>query len=174
MVQMVVTRHEEEEVDPAAYEEALWNILEEMRQFAPEEVREQPLKDMEWARDPEVRAGVRPIIADLGHTAQFLASQGLVLTRKSHERFLDCVLDNYLPALGLLKRRARGDYRRDELPDTFPKFAPQQTQQRTTGLTPEDLFEAWAKARQPAHSTIESWRVVFKALGTQRAKLAST
>jgi len=73
-------------------------------------------------------------------------------------------LDNYLPALGLLERRARGDYGRDELPYTFPKFA-SQAQQRATGLTPEDLFEAWIKARQPAHSTIESWRVVFKALG---------
>jgi integrase len=73
------------------------------------------------------------------------------------------VLDNYLPALGLLEQRARGDYGRDELPDTFPMFAPQ-AQQRATGLTPEDLFEAWVKARQPAPSTIESWRVVFKAL----------
>ena len=102
-----VARYEEEEADPVAYEEAVWDIIEAMREFAPDEVREEPLKDMEWARDREVRAGVRPVIADLGHTAQFLASQGVALTRKSHERFLDCVLDNYLPALGLLEQRAR-------------------------------------------------------------------
>ena len=71
-----VARHEEEEADPVACEEALWDIIEAMRDFAPDEVREQPLKDMEWARDPEVRAGVRPIIADRGETAQFLASRG--------------------------------------------------------------------------------------------------
>jgi integrase len=159
-----VARYEEEEAQPIAYEEALWDIIDEMLQFAPEEVRERPLKDMEWARDPEVRTGVRPTIAGRGDTAQFLASRGIVLTPKAQEQFLDCVLDNYLSALNLLARRARGDYGRDELPDTFPEFAPR-AQQRTSGLTPEDLFQAWAKARRPAHSTIESWRVVFKALG---------
>jgi integrase len=159
-----VARHKEEQADPAAYDEAVWDIIEAMREFAPDEVREEPLRDMERARAPEVRARVRPVIADLGHTAQFLASQGVALTHRSHERFLDCMLDNYLPALGLLERRARGDYGRDELPDTFPKFTPQ-PQQPASGLTPEGLFEAWVKARQPAHSTIESWGVVFRALG---------
>jgi hypothetical protein len=61
-----VARHEEDQGDPVAYDKALWDIIEAMREFAPDEVREHPLKDMEWARDPEVRAGVRPIIADLG------------------------------------------------------------------------------------------------------------
>jgi hypothetical protein len=84
-----------------------------MLRFAPEEVCEGPLKDMEWARDPEVRTGVRPTIADRGDTAQFFASRGVVLTPKAQERFLDCVLDNYLSALNLLARRARGDYGRD-------------------------------------------------------------
>ncbi len=159
-----VASHEATVGEPIAYEEALWDIIEAMRDFAPDEIREQPLKEMEWTRDPAVRAGVRPVIADFGHTAQFLASRGVVLTHKAHQWFLNCVLDNYLPALALLERRARGDYGRDGLPDTFPTFAPQ-SQQRPSGLTPEDLFEAWVKARQPAHSTIESWRVVFKALG---------
>jgi integrase len=134
-----------------------------MREFAPDDVREQPLRDMEWARAPEVRAGVRPVVADLCYTAQFLFSRGLTLNRKAQERFLDCVLDNYLPALAQLERRARGDYARDELPDTFPKFAPQ-GRKRDVGLSPEELFEAWRKSRKPAHSTIESWQVVFRAL----------
>jgi hypothetical protein len=90
-----VARYEEEEAEPIAYEEVLWDIIDEMLQFAPEEVRERPLKDMEWARDPEVRTGVRRTIADRGDTAQFLASRGIVLTPKVQERFLDCVLDSW-------------------------------------------------------------------------------
>jgi hypothetical protein len=93
-----VAQYEKEDADPEVYEEALWDIIDAMREFAPEEVRQQPLKDMKWARDPEVRQGVRAVVADLGHTTQFLASRGLALTHKAHAVFLDRVLDNYLPA----------------------------------------------------------------------------
>jgi hypothetical protein len=48
-----VARHEKEEADPVAYDEAVWDIIEAMRGFAPDEVREEPLKDMEWTRAPE-------------------------------------------------------------------------------------------------------------------------
>jgi hypothetical protein len=118
-----VAKYEKEDADPEAYEGALWDIIEAMRVFAPEEVREQPLKDMRWARDPEVRHGVRAIVADLGHTAQFLATRGVALTNKAHVLFLDRVLDNYLPALSRLEHRAKGDYTPDELPKSFPPFA---------------------------------------------------
>jgi hypothetical protein len=148
-----VARYEDEPGDPFAYEEALWGIVEAMRDFAPDEVREQPLKNMDWARDPEVREGVRPVLADLGHTAQFLASRGVALTNKAHALFLDCVLDNYLPALVLLERRAKGDYEPDELPKSFPQFT-SQSQRPATGLSPRELFDAWVKAKRPAHSTI--------------------
>jgi integrase len=158
-----VAKYENEDADPEAYEEALWDIIEAMREFAPEEVREQPLKDMRWARDPEVRQGVRAVVADLGHTAQFLASRGLALTNNAHALFLDRVLNNYIPVLLRLERRAGGDYTPDELPKTFPQFAPQ-SQRPPTGLSPRELFDAWVKARQPAHSTIESWSTVFNAL----------
>jgi hypothetical protein len=117
-----VTKYENEDADPEAYEEALWDIIEAMREFAPEEVREQPLMDMRWARDPKVRQGVRAAVADFGHTAQFLASRGLALTHKAHALFLDRVLDNYLAALSRLEGRARGDYEPDELPKSFPQF----------------------------------------------------
>jgi integrase len=158
-----VARYEDEPGDPVSYEEALWGIIEAMRDFAPDEVREQPLKNMDWARDPEVRKGIRPVLADLGHTAQFLASRGVALTNKAHALFLDFALDNYLQALPLLERRAKGDYEPDELPKSFPQFTPQ-SQRPATGLSPQDLFDGWIKARQPAHSTIESWSTVFNAL----------
>jgi hypothetical protein len=86
-----VAKYENEDADPEAYEEALWDIIEAMREFAPEEVREQPLRDMRWARDPKVRQGVRAVIADRGHTTQFLASRGLALTHQAHALFLDRV-----------------------------------------------------------------------------------
>jgi hypothetical protein len=158
-----VAKYEKEDADPEAYEEALWDIIDAMREFAPDEVREQPLRDMRWARDREVREGVRPVVADLGHTAQFLASRGLALTNKAQGLFLDRVLDNYEQALLRLERRAKGDYSPDELPKSFPPFEPK-TSHQETGPTPQELFEAWAEARKPAHSTIESWRPVFRAL----------
>jgi hypothetical protein len=103
---------------------------------------------MNWARDPEVREGIRPVLADLGHTAQFLAGRGIALTNKAHALFLDCVLDNYLPALVLLERRAKGNYEPDELPKSFPQFTPQ-SQRPAVGLSPREVFDAWIKARQP-------------------------
>ena len=158
-----VAKYEKENVDPEAYEQALWDVIDDMLAFAPEEVREQPLRDMRWARDPDVRQGVRAVVADRGHTALFLASRGLALTNKAHALFLDRVLDNYLPALLRLEHRARGDYSPDELPKSFPPFT-LQASRSDTGLSPQELFEAWVEARKPAHSTIESWRTVFKAL----------
>jgi hypothetical protein len=158
-----VVKYENEDADPEAYEEALWDIIDAMREFAPDEVREQPLRDMRWARDREVREGVRPVVADLGHTAQFLASRGLALTNKAQGLFLDRVLDNYEQALLRLERRAKGNYSPDELPKSFPSF--RQTSPTQTGPSPQALFEAWIAARKPAYSTIESWRTVFKALG---------
>ena len=96
--------------DPVGYEEALWDMVDAMRDFAPDEVREQPLKYKDWERNPDVRKGARPVLADMGHTAQFLASRGIALTNKAHALFLDFALDNYFQALLLLERRARGDY----------------------------------------------------------------
>ena len=76
--------------------------------------------------------------------------------------FLDCVLDNYSAALLLLERRAKGDYEPDELPKSFPAFSSQDT--TADGLTPWELFEGWVKSKQPAQSTVESWRTVFNTL----------
>src|SRR5262249_10268303 len=52
-----VARYENEPGDPVGYEEALWGIIDAMLDFAPDEVRERPLRDMNWARDPGCAKG---------------------------------------------------------------------------------------------------------------------
>jgi hypothetical protein len=61
-----------------------------------------------------------------------------------------------------LERRAKGDYEPDELPKSFPAFSRQG--KTADGLTPWELFEGWVKSKQPAQSTVESWRTVFNTL----------
>ncbi|MDE2284328.1 MAG: hypothetical protein KGK33_06910 [Hyphomicrobiales bacterium] len=155
-----VTRHEDNPGEPERWEMQWWALVDAMLEHAPDEVRAEPIRDLKWTRDPEVRAGIRPVLADRGHTAQFLADRGIALANAARTLFLDCMLDNYGPALLLLERRAKGDYEPDELPNSFPPFSP-----RNSGnLTPRQLFDAWVKSKQPAQSTIESWKTVFNAL----------
>jgi integrase len=125
-----------------------------------------PSRDLEWTRDPEIRAGIGPVIADVGHTAQFLASRGIVLTNQAQALFLDFVVDNYVDALGLLERRARNDYGPDETPQTFPKLSLPQ-EHRADAQSPRELFGAWAAARNAAKSSINRWNTVFDDLDAQ-------
>ncbi len=159
-----IARHEDDPGKPERWDDEFWGIIDELQRFAPDEVRAEPMRDLEWTRDPDVRSGIRPMLADRGHTAQFLASRGIALTHAAHALFLDCVLDNYIPALSLLERRAKGDYEPDDLPRQFPPFSASPALTADAALSPWDLFEAWVKAKQPAQSTVESWRTVFRAL----------
>ena len=43
----------------------------------------------EWMAHDEVREAMRPIIADIGHTAQLLASRRIALSNAARDRFLD-------------------------------------------------------------------------------------
>jgi hypothetical protein len=140
-------------------------LVEELQRFAPDEVRAEPMRGLEWARDPEIRAGVKPYIADAGCTAQFLASRGVVLTSQAQALFLDFVVDKYVDALGLLERWARNDYSPDDKAQTFPKF--EMRRQGPTGATAWELFTDWVKAAQPRASTVTRWRAVFKELDRQ-------
>jgi hypothetical protein len=56
----------------------------------------------------------------------------------------------------LLPRRADGNYSKDRRPAQFPKIAA-----RAAGMTCWELFEAWAKERQPKPSTVDRRRGVF-------------
>ena len=113
-----------------------------------------------WRTFPTVREAVRPVIADQGETAQFLAYKRLTLTPEARELFLDYLYEDLAAALSLLIRRARGDFGEDKYPDRFPKTV----QGADTGVTPLELFKKWVEERKPARGTIESWRYVFQAM----------
>jgi hypothetical protein len=155
-----VARHEENPGKPDRWEQEFWWFVSELQSLAPEEVREQPMRGLEWSRDPEVRAGIKPIIADVAHTAQFLASRGVVPTSQARALFLDFVVDRYVDALLLLERRARNDYSPDDAPQMFPKFVLPQ-RRSTDNPSPRQLYEAWAEARKPASATISRWTLVI-------------
>jgi hypothetical protein len=86
----------------------------------------------------------------LGHTAQFLAGRGFSL-------------DNYIAAVWLLERRAKGDHEPGERPNQFPKFSGRKPVS-ATGHTPWKLFEGWVAAKMPNGRTVGRWRVVFEDL----------
>ncbi|MFZ0238273.1 MAG: hypothetical protein WAL37_13085 [Xanthobacteraceae bacterium] len=156
-----VARHEE---NPGTVEHwrVMWDVLiDRLEEHAPDWVIEDGWRDLEWTKEPEVRAGVRPLIADECRTAQFLASKGVVLNREAQALFLDCVLDEFMAAILLLQRRANKDYTPDTRPSEFPKFDGRKTARPTGETTPWQLFEAWVKARQPAASGVNRWRCVF-------------
>jgi hypothetical protein len=160
-----VSRHEDDPGKPELWDAEQWRILDAMLLHAPEHVQKEPVNDLAWARDRQVREGVGATLADLGHTAQFLASRGITLTNEARKRFLDCVLDNYIAALSLLESRAEGDYSPDTTPQTFPKF--EKRRQEHAGATAWELFTEWVKAAQPRASTVTRWRAVFKELDRQ-------
>jgi hypothetical protein len=158
--QWYVARHEKNPGTPEHWR-TTWDVLiSELEDHAAEEVHEKPWRDLGWTRDPKVRAGIRPVIADEAKTAQFLASKGVVLNGEAQALFLDCVLDEFIAATLPLERRALGDYSEDERPWQFPKFNGQSVK-ASTGLKPMTLFAEWIKARQPAPSGVNRWRPVF-------------
>ena len=113
-----------------------------------------------WHEFPEVREDIRPVLADVGETAQFLAAKQITLTNAARNLFLDWLWDDLFAALHRLKRRAQGDYGPDKYAERFPK----DTQEPDSGITPWQLFELWVKERQPAAGTVENWRYMLRAL----------
>ena len=113
-----------------------------------------------WEQDVELRKAVRPVLADVGETAQFLAGKGLTLNSEARDRFLDWLCDDLAAALNLLIRRAQGDYSPDKYAERFPK--PEDS--ADSGMTPAELFDRWIEARKPEYGTVESWSYVFTAL----------
>jgi integrase len=116
-----------------------------------------------WERGGVVREDVRPMLADWGETAQFLAARRMVLDAPSRDLFLDYLYGDFGEALRLLIKRAGGDYTADTHPLQFPKFE----DTRDTGQGPWQLFELWIAAKKPARATIDRWRGVFLKLGTE-------
>jgi hypothetical protein len=151
-----VARHEENP-GTAEHWRMMWDVLiDRLEDHAPDGVIEEGWRDLEWTREPEVRAGARPLIADEAKTAQFLASKGVVLSNEAQALFLDCVLDEFMAAILLLERCANRDYSVDTRLAEFPKFDGKKIEQSASGVSPWQLFDAWVKARQPAASGVNS------------------
>jgi integrase len=112
-----------------------------------------------WRDDTELRETVRPVLADVGETAQFLAMKGLALNHEARARFLDWLYHDLAEALERLILFAQGDYRPDKYRERFPKF-----EGADNGETPTQLFEKWVDAKKPARGTVESWRYVLAAM----------
>jgi integrase len=120
-------------------------------------------------RSEAARADIRPIFADLGETAQFLAARRMVLDGPSRELFLDHLYHDFGEALRLLIARARRDWTPDTYPLQFPKFE----ETRDAGQSPWKLFELWVEAVKPATSTVDRWRGVFLQLDVDFAGRAA-
>lgn len=102
---------------------------------------------------------MRPVLADVGETAQFLAMKGQALNSQARGRFLDWLYDDLSEALKRLIRISQGDYSADRYRERFPRF-----EGEDAGETAWQIFEKWVSERKPAAGTIESWRYVFRAL----------
>jgi integrase len=137
----------------------VWDVW---RPEAPEEFDRNPKSDPEWTwtKDPEVRAAVRPRIAEQARVATFLANEGLALDANAYALFVDAVSDNLLPAFILLERRANGDYAPDTTPESFPAFTGTHAS-NAQGLDCWQLFEAFVSDTKPADNTVKRWRAVF-------------
>src|SRR5262245_55783174 len=112
-----------------------------------------------WEQDEELRQAVRPVLADVGETSQFLATKALVLNNDARNQFLDFLYKDLAAALKRLIRISEGDYSADKYRERFPR-----SHGADSGNTPWQLFEQWATERRPSASTIESWRTVFRAM----------
>jgi hypothetical protein len=95
-----------------------------------------------WREDKELRKKIRPVLADVGETAQFLATKHLRLTREAHDSFLDWLYDDLSAALTRLMRQVQGDFGDDGYSSRFPAFV------RADGSeTPKELFDAWVSGK---------------------------
>jgi integrase len=147
--------------DGAKWEAVRDQVHEALREAAGDQQWERGDPDDLWRDDPELRRTVRPALADVGETAQFLSVKRLVLNNEARARFLDWLYEDLAEALRKLMRVARGDYEDSDYSKRFPKFSAPEG-----GQTPQQLFEAWAGERKPARGTVESWQYVFAEMAT--------
>lgn len=131
-------------------------VHEALREGAGEDEWERSDPDELWREDEELRKAVRPLLADVGESAQFLAMKGLTLNNEARDLFLDWLYDDLSAALHRLIRQAQGDYRDDGHAKQFPKL-----DAADAGETPQQLFARWVSERKPAPSTVDTWRYFF-------------
>jgi integrase len=137
----------------------VWDVI---GREAPDEYKADTDADphWDWAKAPEVRDAVRPIIAELARVASFLSGVGISLADNAYKLFTNAVSDLLFGAFCVLERRANGDFSSDETPKQFPVFD-DGAGKRAEGLSCWALFEAWVMATKRADSTVRRWRGVF-------------
>ena len=143
--------------DKEKWEHLRDDIHEAMREAVGDDVWETNNPDDLWRDDENFTKAIRPVLADAGETAQFLAMKAMVLDNPTRDQFLDILYDDLSAALKRLMREADGDYSPDEYRKRFPKF-----EVSGKGETPAQLFDRWVAERQPSQGTIESWQYVFR------------
>ena len=105
-----------------------WEALREqvhdaLREAVGQDEWERSDPDALWREDAELRKALRPVLADLGETAQFLAMKRLALNNVAWDRFLDWLYEDLAEALRRLVRIADGDYSPDKYAERFPAAA---------------------------------------------------
>jgi integrase len=125
-----------------------------MREAVGEKRWEENHPDELWEQEETLRNAVRPVLADVGETSQFLATKAL--NNEARGLFLDFLYKDLAEALRRLVRRSEGDYSPDTYRERFPKL-----EGADSGETSTQLFERWTKERQAAAGTVESWQYVF-------------
>ena len=145
--------------DLRKWEDVRDRVQEALKEAVGDDVWERNDPDDLWHHDEGLRKSVRPVLADVGETAQFLAMKQLTLNYEAHNRFLDWMYDDVAAALKRLMRIARGDYEDDGYAKRFPKFVG-----ADKGETPKQLFEAWVSERKPAKGSVDTWRYFFDAM----------
>ena len=86
--------------------------------------------------------------------------------------FLDCVFDDFMASVDLVRRRAQCDYSPDDTPRRFSGYRFRTPSvSRGLGKTAFDLFETYIRAVQPSSATVNRARVVFRTLDVAAATL---
>jgi integrase len=154
-----VAQHEEEPGTAEGWEIERERLQSAYERYAPDD----PDPDADITVTPAERRHVRAVLTELARVPTFLSEHSHSLTPDALNLLLDTVQGDYVAALGVLSRRAEGDYGKDERPLRFPKVH-WQGQGRAAGLGCWGLFEAWVAERKPGPATVNRWRSVFLAL----------
>ena len=107
--------------------------------------------------DPLIDRGFS--IARAAQADRWLLDRGYALTPESRAAFLDALAPRYADAIALLLRRAKGDYSRDPIAETFPSLEPT----TKAAVSIRGLWDQWVAEKKPAAGTIERWRPVIDA-----------
>jgi hypothetical protein len=108
-------------------------------------------------RSPKHAARVRAIVAAHSDIDAFLLSEGVRLDEAQRCDLIDTLEGDFVAALGILRRRAEGDFSPDDRLRKFPEEANSPKRPPTgslAGWNAWQAFEAWVAERKPAGSTV--------------------